>query len=214
MPQYVINKHHGYSHILNIWTYGHTTYSSSLLAMNTPSAHPHSSAANPPSDEIFHLSLFFILDHHTISPFTTQYSFPTNLLRWPSGVSITYRMSQSQSLDKEGEALAQHDELDNIGYIVPSPRSSREAYLLLETAQADRHILLARNSLAHHIIHRNMLVLQYNWMVLERAQDNLRAADHFIGHVRLLIRKSGQTTAFKYVMQEGHSSLSSGRLSN
>ena len=59
-----------------------------------------------------------------------------------------------------------------------------------------------------------MLVLQYNWMVLERAQDDLHAADHFVGHVHFLIQKSSQTTAFKYAMQEGHSSLSSGRLSN
>ena len=47
-------------------------------------------------------------------------------------------------------------------------------------------------------------------MVLERAQDDLHAADHFIGHVHLLIWKSGQTMAFKYAIQEDYLLLSSG----
>lgn len=80
-------------------------------------------------------------------------------------------------------------------HIVPDPRSAREAYLLLEAARADRSILLARKSLALQIIHRNTLVLQYNRIVLEQTQDDVHAADRFVGQVRFLIRKSGQSAA-------------------
>jgi hypothetical protein len=74
-------------------------------------------------------------------------------------------------------------------HIVPVPRSTQEAYLLLEAAHADRGIILARNSLTRQIIHHNTLVLQYNRMVLEQAQDDLHATDRFVGEVCFLIRK-------------------------
>lgn len=90
---------------------------------------------------------------------------------------------------------------------VPCPRSSREAYLLLEAARADRSIFLARQTLALQIVQRNTLVLQYNRMILERAQSDVRDADQFIGHVRLVVRRSGHTPAFEYAMQEDHSRL-------
>lgn len=48
-------------------------------------------------------------------------------------------------------------------------------------------------------------------MVLERAQDDLRAADSFIGQVRFLIRRSGQS-AFEYAsMREDYMPTSSGK---
>ena len=83
-------------------------------------------------------------------------------------------------------------------------------YLLLEAARADHHILVARKTLACQIIHCNTLVLQYNRLVFERAQDDLHAMDRFIGHVRLMIRKSGQTAASEYAMRESNSMFSSG----
>ena len=42
--------------------------------------------------------------------------------------------------------------------------------------------------------------------MLEKAQDELRAADRFVGHVHATIRQSGVTTAFEYAMQEDYSS--------
>ena len=99
-----------------------------------------------------------------------------------------------------------HAQDSDVHHVVPDPRSAREAYLLLEAARADRRIFLARKSLAHQIIHRNTLVLQYNRMVLERAQDDLHAADRFIGQVHFSIRRCGQSAAFEYAMQEDHSS--------
>ena len=91
-----------------------------------------------------------------------------------------------------------------MGHIIPDPCSAQEAYLLLEAARADRCIILACKSLTRQIIHRNMLVLQYNRMVLERAQNDLHAADRFVRQVRLLIRKSSQSAAYAYAMQEDH----------
>lgn len=95
-------------------------------------------------------------------------------------------------------------------HIIPDPRSGQEAYLLLEAARADRSILLARKSLALQIIRRNTLVLQYNRMALERAQDDVRAADRFVGQVRFSIRKSGQSAASEYALREAHSPPTSG----
>ena len=61
-------------------------------------------------------------------------------------------------------------------------------------------ILLTRKKLTCEIIHRNILVLQYNRILLERTQDDLCAVDQFVGHVCLMIRRSSQTTAaFEYV---------------
>ena len=84
-------------------------------------------------------------------------------------------------------------------------QSSREAYLLLQVVWVDHDILLAWSTLAHQIIHHNALILQYNCMVLEWVQDNLWATDQFIGHICLMIRKSGETAAFECAMQEDYS---------
>ena len=65
-------------------------------------------------------------------------------------------------------------------------------------------------TLARQIIHRNTLVLQYNRVVLERAQDDLRDADRFVGQVRFVIQKSGHSAAFEYAMGAGHSPPTSG----
>ncbi|KAF8547351.1 hypothetical protein OG21DRAFT_1490303 [Imleria badia] len=49
-----------------------------------------------------------------------------------------------------------------LGYIIPSPHSSTEAYLLLEAAQSDRTILHMRKDLAYEIVHHNSITLQLN----------------------------------------------------
>ena len=103
-----------------------------------------------------------------------------------------------------------HAQDSDVHHIVPDPRSAQEAYLLLEAARADHCIFLTHKSLTHQIIHHNTLVLQYNRMVLEWAQDDLHAADHFIGQVRFSIQRCGQSTAFEYAMQEDHLSPTSG----
>ena len=72
---------------------------------------------------------------------------------------------------------------------------------------ADRQVWLTRQNLAHQIIHCNTLTLQYNRLMLEKAQDELRAADRFVGQVRTTIRRSGITMAFEYAMREDHSSV-------
>jgi hypothetical protein len=71
---------------------------------------------------------------------------------------------------------------------VPSPRSAREAYLLLEAARANSHISHSHEILTCQIVHCNTLILQYNHMALERAQNDLRPADRLIGHVWLVIQ--------------------------
>jgi hypothetical protein len=58
--------------------------------------------------------------------------------------------------------------------------------------------------LAHQIILHNTLVLQYNCMVLERMQNDVRAVDQFIGHVHFMIQKSGYTAASECAMQEDY----------
>ncbi|KAG6369098.1 hypothetical protein JVT61DRAFT_1514 [Boletus reticuloceps] len=42
-------------------------------------------------------------------------------------------------------------------------------------------------NLALQIIHRNTLVLQYNHLLLEETQEDLRTVDRFIGHVRFVM---------------------------
>ena len=94
-----------------------------------------------------------------------------------------------------------------VSHVVPTPSSTIEAYLLLEAARADWQVWLTRQNLVHQIIHRNTLMLQYNNLMLEKAQDELHAADHFVGQVHTTIRWSGITTAFEYAMREDHSSV-------
>ena len=80
-----------------------------------------------------------------------------------------------------------------------------EAYLLLETARADRQVWVTRQALAHQIIHRNTLTLQYNRLMLEKAQGVLCTVDRFVGKVRTTIRQSGVTAAFEHAMREDYS---------
>lgn len=91
--------------------------------------------------------------------------------------------------------------------IVPAPTNSNEAYLLLESARADRQLRLTRRNLALQIVHRNTLVLQYNRVLLEKTEDDLRIADRFVGQVRFVIRKSGIPVALEYAMREDYSSF-------
>lgn len=77
-----------------------------------------------------------------------------------------------------------------------------EAYLLLEAARSNRQISRMRTDLAVEIVHRNTIALQFNRLVLERAQNDLRAADELVGYVRLSIRQSGHSAASQYAMQE------------
>ena len=80
---------------------------------------------------------------------------------------------------------------------------------MLEAAWVDWKIFFAHHTLAHQIIHWNTLVLQYNQVLLERAQDNLCAADQFVGNVQLVIWNSGQTVVFECVMQEDYAAQGS-----
>ena len=41
--------------------------------------------------------------------------------------------------------------------------------------------------------------------MLEKAQDELRTADRFVGKVRTTIRQSGVTAAFEHAMREDYS---------
>ena len=56
--------------------------------------------------------------------------------------------------------------------------------------------------LAVEIIHHNTLALQFNRLMLERAQKDLHAADELVGYVCLSIRQSGHLAASEYVLQE------------
>jgi hypothetical protein len=73
----------------------------------------------------------------------------------------------------------------HLGFVIPPPHSSTEAYLLLEAAQSDSTISRMRKDLAHEIIHRNTITLQLNRLFFDNSQNDLCAADEFVGHVRL-----------------------------
>ncbi|KAI6135893.1 hypothetical protein EDD17DRAFT_1771846 [Pisolithus thermaeus] len=178
------------------------------------------------SDDLFHLLPFMILDHHTIS--SIDYLGPSSSIpavgvkldcfldqpghpEVPNETFNAFRSgddSNDDGLASSGKVMLMDSWKDHKVFpTVPSPHSSREAYLLLEVAKADRCIFLACKALALQIIQCNMLVLQYNCMMLERAQKDICTADQFIRHVRLTIWQSGHTPAFKYAMQEVHSHL-------
>ncbi|KAF8449212.1 hypothetical protein L210DRAFT_3640836 [Boletus edulis BED1] len=206
--------------------------------MSTPNLHPQPSQATshpfqqPISDEVFHFAPFLTLDHHTISP--VYYVIAPDLRSEHHPISHDHSihppasphdpnypeaqddLSQppegSNGESRDNDVFHHDDEPEEVRHIVPCPRNAREAYLLLEAARADCRILNACKTLAQQIIHRNTLVLQYNRIVLERAQDDLHAADRFVGQVRFWIRKSGQSAAFEYAMQEDHSLPASGCL--
>ncbi|KAI6000003.1 hypothetical protein EDD15DRAFT_2362540 [Pisolithus albus] len=166
------------------------------------------------SDELFHLSPFMILDHHTIS--SIDYPDPSSSI---PAIGLKLRSNRDDTpardsfLDPPGRSEVPNETLDAFGSgddsnddglassgndhkvfpTVPSPCCSREAYLLLEVAKADQRIFLAHEALTLQIVQCNTLVLQYNRMMLERAQKDIRTADQFIGHVRLTIWGSGVT---------------------
>ncbi|KAF8125561.1 hypothetical protein EV363DRAFT_1402330 [Boletus edulis] len=178
------------------------------MSTSSPSLFPSHAVLNAPSplqwptsDEIFHLVPFVILDHHAIS---SVYYSDTHLDQH------IHPLSPPQIQIIQGCRTIFLNLLDSdVQHLVPDLCSPQEAYLLLEAAQADHCILLACKSLAHQIIHRNTLVLQYNRIVLEQAQDDLHAAGRFIGQVHFMIWRCGQSTAFEYVMQEDHSTPTS-----
>jgi hypothetical protein len=60
-----------------------------------------------------------------------------------------------------------------------------EAYLLLEAARSDSAISRMWKDLTYEIIHRNTITLQLNRLFFDNSQNDLHAADEFIGHVRL-----------------------------
>ncbi|KAN0074460.1 hypothetical protein V8E55_011872 [Tylopilus felleus] len=93
-----------------------------------------------------------------------------------------------------------------LGYIVPPPCSSMEAYLLLEAAQSDRAILHMQKDLTYEIIHRNSITLQLNWLLLENAQNDLHTAYELVGHVHLSIRQCGYSAAHEHTTREVYSS--------
>ncbi|KAI6104345.1 hypothetical protein F5141DRAFT_1216886 [Pisolithus sp. B1] len=169
-------------------------------------------------DDLFHLLPFMILDHHTISSVDypgPSSSIPAVGLKLQSNRDDT--PARDCFLDQPGHPEVPNETFDAFGSgddsnddglassgkvmlmdswkdhkvfpTVPSPHSSREAYLLLEIVQC------------------NMLVLQYNRMTLERAQKDICTTDQFIRHVWLTIQQSGHTPVFEYAMQEDHSHL-------
>ncbi|KAI6095948.1 hypothetical protein EDD16DRAFT_1528336 [Pisolithus croceorrhizus] len=179
-------------------------------------------------NDLFHLSPFMILDHHTIS--SVDYLGPSSSIPavglklqsnhndtpardcfldqpgHPEVPNETFNAFRSSD-DSNDDGLASSGKDHKVFPTVPSPCSSREAYLLLEVAKADRRIFLAHKALTLQIVQHNMLILQYNHMTLERAQKDIHTADQFIRHVWLTIRQSGHTPAFEYAMQEDHSHL-------
>lgn len=76
---------------------------------------------------------------------------------------------------------------DDHDAFVPVPRDSTEVCLLLEAACADCQVHLTLQNLVHQVVHHNTLTFQYNHILLERAQDDLRTAEHFVGKVRFVI---------------------------
>ncbi|KAF8124292.1 hypothetical protein EV363DRAFT_1403213 [Boletus edulis] len=180
----------------------------------------------PTPKEPFHSSPVLILNHHTSTAPTstaqinnhrspclgnlTQHHFNHCPTSWSPIRSVVQNNDFQSTIEDDDPPYLGSDLL----HTFPFPCNSREAYLLLETARTDRRILLARKTLAHQIIHRNMVVLQYNRMVLDKTVDDLRAAETYIGHVCLMIREGGQTAAFEYAMQQDYSACLSGNVSS
>lgn len=190
-----------------------------LLDTNIPGAKAGSEQffRNKQSDTIFHLSPFAQLHENTIAPIHVNIN-PEDVHpgvgECGSGLSDDVLDNQSRQVSFYLTARAYNfvdysdTQFDGVPgpHAVPTPSSAIEAYLLLEAARADQQVWLTRQNLVHQIIRRNTLTLQYNRVMLEKAQDELRAADRFVGHVRATIRRSGVTTAFEYAMREDYSS--------
>ncbi|KIM57152.1 hypothetical protein SCLCIDRAFT_131182 [Scleroderma citrinum Foug A] len=180
--------------------------------------HPHDTQKSPKnhlqfphnlsdSDAIFHLAPFTYLLENTIAP--TYSTPPADFPNFSPG-----------NLNQPGDDLVgDDDELADMdsqecqqgpSVIVPTPSNSAEAYLLLETAHADQQVQLTRKNLALQVVHHNMLMLQYNCLLLDKAHQDLHTANHFMGCICFAIRRSGIPVAFKYAMREDYSACTSG----
>ncbi|KAI5992674.1 hypothetical protein EDD15DRAFT_2367940 [Pisolithus albus] len=153
------------------------------------------------TDDTFHLSPFPHLHDHTISPVYSANYCPS-LSKSASSHDLEQREDGPDGDDRDATSDVDLQESD---IVVPPPNNSAEAFLLLETARADRQVRLTRKNLALQIVHRNTLTLQYNRLILEKAQEELRSADRLVGHVRFSIRKSGIPVVSEYAMHEDHS---------
>ena len=80
-----------------------------------------------------------------------------------------------------------------------------EAYLLLEAARSDRTISCMWKDLTYEIIHRNTLTLQLNRLFFENSENDLRAANELVGHVRVTIRQNGYSAVREHAIQEVYS---------
>ncbi|KIM68963.1 hypothetical protein SCLCIDRAFT_19644 [Scleroderma citrinum Foug A] len=63
-------------------------------------------------------------------------------------------------------------------------------------------LLHATKDLAYEIVHCNTITLQFNRIMLERAERDLHAVDELVGCVHLTIRESGHSPMSEYAMQE------------
>ena len=93
-------------------------------------------------------------------------------------------------------------EIPGLQWCITPPRSSQEAYLLLEAARSDCLISVLQKDLAFELVHCNVITLQLNRTVLERVEEDLSNMDEQVGYVRLSIRKSGYSIAAEYAMRE------------
>ena len=177
------------------------------------------------SDAIFHLAPFTYLLENTITP--TYSTPPADFPNFSPG-----------NLNQPGDDLAgDDDELANMdsqecqvcirrhillyanllpfykqgpSVIVLTPSNSTEAYLLLETTCADQQVQLTCKNLALQVIRHNMLTLQYNCLLLDKAHQDLHMANCFMGCICFAIRRSGISVAFEYAMHEDYSACTSG----
>jgi len=74
---------------------------------------------------------------------------------------------------------------------IPVPHNITEAQLLLATARVDCQIWVTERALADQVVQRDMLRLEYNQLQVAQAHQNILAAEHHVGHVQLVVRKSG-----------------------
>jgi hypothetical protein len=58
-------------------------------------------------------------------------------------------------------------------------------------ARTDRNICDFRTKLANELVHHSAATLKYNCLQLQKVKDDLHAASHHVGRVRVLIRESG-----------------------
>ncbi|KAI6003102.1 hypothetical protein EDD15DRAFT_2360985 [Pisolithus albus] len=167
---------------------------SPFIHNSTQAANAHTAHIRPlpkkGTDDTFHLSPFPHLHDHTISPVYSANYCPS-LSKSASSHDLEQREDGPDGDDRDATSDVDLQESD---IVVPPPNNSAEAFLLLETACADRQI-----------VHRNTLTLQYNRLILEKAQEELRSADRLVGHVRFIIRKSGIPVVSEYAMHEDHS---------